>query len=173
MRQQLFILLISTLAFSSCKGKKPGQHQGESDSVVYFPFQPVHSNETEKGKDALARIVLDVWRNYETGNVVAQKKNFADSVRIIFPDKILDGTRDMVIQQLQSKRTGYSNMQCFVYSWKAVHVADTNEDLVWVWGLYDGTTTKGERDYAIVHEIWRFDRNGKIRELEQFRTHPH
>ena len=56
---------------------------------------------------------------------------------------------------------------------KTLNIKDTNEDEVYVWGLQDGTKLNRERDYSMVHEVWRFDKNGKIKEMEQYRTHPH
>jgi hypothetical protein len=151
---------------------------GDPDSVqapdsVYYPIAPVHSNEFEKGQPQHAMRVLQVWRQYETGNVKKESASFSDSIRFILPDVVWNGKKDSVLSLYQKRREGYSNMQSFVYSWMPVHVSDEGDDMVWVWGLYDGTRKNGQRDYAIVHEVWRFDRNGKIKELEQFRTHPH
>jgi len=99
--------------------------------------------------------------------------DFADSIRIILPSTIFSGSKSSVLQALQKQRAGYNNMQCFIQSWLPVRVRDKEEDLVWVWGIYDGTKTNGDRDYRMVHEIWRFNKQGRIREMEQFQTHPH
>ena len=143
------------------------------DSPVYYPYAPVHSNIFNTGNEILARNVLDIWRQYETGNMKTNNLFLADSLRFILPERILIGSKDSVLRWYQNKRERFSDMQCFVYSWLPVHKTDTREDLVYVWGLYDGTLKNGDRDYAMVHEIWRFDQNGRIKEMEQFRTHPH
>lgn len=167
-----FLFLISILL--SCKDRQPRMEKGkERPENVYYPFAPIYSNNFEKGDPQNAEKVLQVWRQYETGRVSHTAKLFADSIRLILPDKILLGKKDSILKLYEGKRNGYSNMQSFVYSWMPVHVKDKNEDMVFVWGLYDGTKLNGDRDYAMVHEIWRFDNNGKIKELEQFRTHPH
>ncbi len=165
---------IGIICLLSCNGKQESIAEEKwKTQNVYFPFAPIYSNNFEKGDPKKAEMVLQVWRQYETGRVSQTGKYFADSIRFILPDQILIGKKDSILRLYENKRTGYSNMQCFIYSWMPVHVEDKNENMVFVWGLYDGTKLNGDRDYALVHEIWRFDHNGKIKELEQFRTHPH
>jgi hypothetical protein len=169
---KLWYLLI-VLFLLACNNSAPKNKSSLPDSPVYFPYSPVKSNSFDKGNDHYAKNVLDVWRQYETGNLTTIKKFFADSLRLILPDQILKGNKDSVISLYQKRRNGYSDMQCFIWSWLPVHRSDTKEDVVYVWGLYDGTKKNGDRDYALVHEIWRFDSHGKIREMEQFRTQAH
>jgi hypothetical protein len=169
---KLWYLLFAVFIFA-CNNSATKSKTSSPDSPVYFPYAPVKSNSFEKGSDHNAKNVLDIWRQYETGNLNAAKKFFADSIRLILPDQIFEGSKDLVIQQYQKRRETFSDVQCFVWSWLPVHTTDTKENIVYVWGLYDATKKNGDRDYAMVHEIWRFDKKGKIKEMEQFRTHPH
>jgi hypothetical protein len=167
-----WILFIACFVIS-CNNSSNQSPILSKDSPVYFPYAPVHSNEFGKGNEHHAGKVLDIWRQYETGYLRMNNQSLADSVRFILPDRILTGDKDSVLRWYQEKREGFSDMQCFVYSWLPIHKTDTREDLVYVWGLYDGTLKNGDRDYSMVHEIWRFDKKGRIKEMEQFRTHPH
>ena len=167
-----WILLVACFSFA-CKNSSEKNKIPPKDSPVYYPYAPVHSNEFEKGNEKNAKKVLEIWRQYETGNILKNQQIFADSIRLILPDLILKGGREAVLLQYQKRRDALSDLQCFVYAWLPVHTRDTGEDLVYIWGLYDGTRKNGDRDYARVHEIWRFDKEGKITEMEQFRTHPH
>ena len=169
---KLWIFFIAFLG-CACNNNSATNKIISKDSPVYYPYTAVHSNSFDKGNEQLSKNVLDIWRQYETGKLFATEKLFADSLRLILPDRIIEGSREQVIAQYQKRRDAFSDMQCFVYSWMPVHRADTKEDLVFVWGLYDGTKKNGDRDYAQVHEIWRFDKEGKIKEMEQFITHPH
>jgi len=166
--------IIFVVSFTvACNNNSPQNRVTSKDSPVYYPYIATQSNNFEKGNEHLAKKVLEIWRQYETGKLITTEKYFSDNVRLILPDKMMEGNRDSVMMLYQKRRDGFSNMQCFVYSWMPVHTADTKENIVFVWGLYDGTRKNGDRDYAQVHEIWRFDKKGKIREMEQFLTHPH
>jgi hypothetical protein len=165
--------LICLFIISACSNNKTKPIVAEKDTVVYYPYAPVYSTEFEKGKSEFARNVLRVWRQYENGNVLNERASFADSIRLILWDDILTGKRDSVLTLLKKRRDNYSDMQCFVNSWMPVHVKDEDDDVVFVWGLQDGTKNNGDRDYSMIHEVWRLDKKGKIKELEQYRTHPH
>lgn len=169
--RNLSILIVCVFVLSC------NQHSAISDSPsrdsVYFPFAPIYSNAFEKGNDSLAFKVLSVWRAFENGDVRKMGAVCSDSLRIILPEQIFTGEKDSVLEAFDAYRKTFGTMQCFIYSWMPVHVRDQNDDLVFVWGLYDGTKPNGDRDYSLVHETWRFDQQGRIREMEQFRTHPH
>ena len=161
------------LMLAACDDKNAGPAKPARDSTVYFPYVPVNSNSYEKGRDLNAKIVLQVWKQFETGNVSNEAAHFADSLRIILPHKIYQGTKDSVLNMYRKEREKYQTMQCFVHSWMPVRMQEEGDEMVYLWGLYDGTLKNGDRDYKLVHEIWRFDKNGRIREMEQFKTHPH
>ena len=169
---KLWTFLVAFLAFA-CNNKSPKNRIVSVDSPVYYPYTAIKSNSFEKGNEHYAKNVLDIWRQYETGKLITIEKFFSERVRLILPDKIFEGSRDSIITLYQKRRDGFSDMQCFVYSWMPVLTVDTKQDIVFVWGLYVGTRKNGDRDYAQVHEIWRFDKKGKITEMEQFLTHPH
>src|SRR5688572_2132222 len=84
------------------------------DSPVFYPYAPVYSNEFGKGNELNARNVLEIWRQYETGNIRTNNQFLADSIRFILPERILTGTKDSVLRWYQNKREGFSDLQCFV-----------------------------------------------------------
>lgn len=170
---RIWLFIFSLMILTGCKNGQRERTRSSSDTAVYYPFAPIYSNEFDPGKPEYARMVLQVWRQYETGSMKPEWKSFADTIRLILPDKILHGHKDSILQLYQQRRDRYINMQCFISSWLPVHFTDEGDDVVYVWGIYDGTFANGDRDYAMVHEIWRFNKDGKISELEQFRTHPH
>jgi len=170
MNRFLFAVLIF---ITSCSDGIKGQDSPLRDTSVYYPFAPTYSNEFERGNSVYALKAIKFWRQFERGALDTVSADFADSIRIILPDLVLTGSKESVLQKVQQRRRGYDNMQSFIQSWLPVRVRDKGEDLVWVWGIYDGTRINGDRDYKMVHEIWRFNSEGRIREMEQFQTHPH
>lgn len=143
------------------------------DSPVYYPYHAIYTEEFEKGKSAQTRIVLEIWKEIENGDFSNQSDKFSDSLKIILPDEILEGNKAEVLNKMKKRRSRYSDVQCYLDAWMPVKAKDTGEDLVFIWGRQDCTIEKGKRDYLVLHEIWRFDRNGKIRQMDQYLTHPH
>lgn len=170
MKKILIGLMIVTIA--ACSNSKQKQNAAGQDTTIYYPYVPSYS-ELEKGKPAYAKTVLEVWRAYETGNILSAAKKFSDSLTLIFKDAIFSGRRDSILQLFQKRRDEYLTVQSYVDSWMPVRAKDANSDEVLVWGRLDCTTGKGKRDYLVVHEIWRLDASGKIYEMDQYITYPH
>jgi hypothetical protein len=165
----IFWMMISLVA---CSNNKQKLTAGGQDTVIYYPYTPIYS-ELEKGKPSYAKTVLDVWRAYETGSILSTAKKFSDSLKLIFEDTIFWGKRDSILSLFQQRRNAYTDVQAYVDSWLPVHAKEANTDLVFIWGRLDCTTKNKKRDYLVVHEIWKFDTSGKIREMAQYLTHPH
>lgn len=165
------ILIFSIILFA-CSNNKQKIISSAQDTTIYYPYSPVYS-ELEKGKPSCAKAVLDVWRAYETGNVSSAAKNFSDSITLIFSDHIFTGGRDSILKIFQNRRGAYASVQSFVDTWLPVHAAKDNRDLVLVWGKLICATNDGKEDYIVLHEVWKFDGSGKIREMVQYTTHPH
>jgi hypothetical protein len=172
--KQILSVLILLLTASACTSKRESKEPvyQAGDSTIYYPYSPVYASEFEPGRSLYAKMVLDIWKQYETGDVTHSAKSFSDSVLIILPDKTFRGRRDSALSFLKKRRQVYVEVQCFIDAWMPVHVKDVGDDLVFLWGRQDCTAKNGKRDYLVVHEIWRFDKKGKIRSLQQYYTRP-
>lgn len=155
------------LVLAGCSGKPKPPQLISSDTAVYFPYAPTYSR-LEQGKPELAKKVMDVWRAFETGNLSTTANNFAAHVTLVFPGRILDGSRDSVLQLYQQWRDEYSGVQTYVDSWMPAYATDKNEDLVFMWGRQTKLAKNGRKEFVVLHEMWRFDKQGKITKMEQY-----
>ena len=142
------------------------------DSILY-PYSPVYTDTFQKGKALNSCKVLEIWKEFESGDVRHRAGYFSDTITLVFPDQFLRGAKDTVLGSFQKRRNQFENVQCYIDSWIPVYVPDRNEDLVFLWGRQDGSYTGKKRVYRILHEIWRFDTSGKIKRMEQYSTHPY
>ena len=168
--KKIFLPLLTLLA--ACQSPAPAPKPQTDDSLLY-PYSPVYSNSYRPATGKLAQAVLNFWKEYETGDVLHTAGSFADSIVFILPDTILKGSNASVLEAFKRKRSTYTDMQCYVDSWMPLQETSRSDELVFLWGRQDGTSKGGKRIYRVLHEIWRFDRKGKIIQLEQYETHPH
>jgi hypothetical protein len=161
-----------TLA-SSCSHQTSAGKPSAGDSVIYYPYDPVYTDSFSQGKKQYALTVLQLWKEWETGDLRRRSADFADSIAFILPDTIFRGKKEVVLENFQKRRQVYSDMQCYVDAWLPRRAAATGDELVFVWGRQDGTNQKGRRDYLVLHEVWRFDAGGRIAQLTQYLTHAH
>lgn len=165
----LFLLILTTAA---CTNSAKPTIIAKKDTTLYYPYDAIYS-ELEHGNPVNAQKVLEVWRFYETGNMQSTGKYFSDSLTLIFLDNIYSGKRDSILNIWQKRRDRYYGVQSYVDTWLPVHAKQTGEDMVLLWGRQDCATKDGQRPYLILHEIWRFDKAGKIRSVDQYLTHPY
>lgn len=166
------IIMITAFFWVSCSHQTGPASTEKKDSAIYYPYTPIYS-EFEPGNPLYSKKVLEIWRQFETGSLFSVAGYFADSLTLVFKDHIYNGARDSVLAIFKKRRDVYSDVQCYIDSWMPVHAKQTNDDLVLLWGRQDCTKEKNKsRDYLVVHEVWRFDKKGKVRAMLQYLTHP-
>lgn len=167
----LLLILFPMLGCRNHNGTSKTVSQG--DSILYYPYAPVFASGFDKGRAAYALRVLQLWKELENGDLRHRITEFSDSLRFILPEKILEGKKEDVLAQFQKRRQQFAQVQYYVDAWLPVKAEGSGEQLVYLWGRQDCTRSPGKREYFVLHEIWRFSPEGKIRELRQYLTHPH
>lgn len=159
--------LIAAAVLTACSGKSKPVQLVSSDTAVYYPYAPTYSR-LEPGKPVLTKSVMEVWRAFETGNLSTVSNKFAPHVTLVFPGRILDGSRDSVLNLYQQVRDEYSGVQSYVDSWMPAYAVDKNEDLVFIWGHQSKLKKDGKKETMVMHEMWRFNKQGQITKMEQY-----
>ena len=166
------LAVISFSALSSCNRNSQKPPSGNAnDTVLYYPYAPVYANGFQKGDPEHAQKVLAIWKELESGDLIHRSGYFADSISIILPDRIMRGKKDSILRMMRKRWETYSDVQCYIDAWLSVHPNNRKEELVLLWGRQDLTEKNGKREYQVLHEIWRFNTQGKIISWEQYQTH--
>jgi hypothetical protein len=136
---------------------------------VSYPYEIGYSAKFEIGDVQQAKKILDVWKDYDNGDVMAHKEYFADSVELHFPDGgMMHSVRDSVLAATNTWRKGYSDVHSRVDAVIPLKSVDKNENWVTVWGT-EIHTMKGKTDSMDLQETWRFNKDGKIDFLLQYK----
>ena len=172
--KKIAFVTICFLLVAACANHPAHKEAGAvKDSLIYYPYSPVYSGSFKKGSDINALHVLQIWKEWETGDLLHSSGKFADSISIILPDRIMNGRKDSLLTMMKKRREAFAGLQSYVDAWLAVKPVEKNEELVLLWGRQDFTRKDGSRDYRMIHEIWRFDPQGRITSWEQYQTHPY
>src|SRR5215208_2659724 len=140
--EKKIVFFAASIIIAGCGGKIAEQSKSKQDTVLYYPYDAIYSAGFEPGKSIYLKEVLEIWRQYETGNLSDKSGSFADTIRIILPDAILYGQKDSVLSLFKKRRSIYSDVQSYVDAWMPVKAKETNEDLVFIWGRQDCTGKK-------------------------------
>jgi hypothetical protein len=167
--------LIFTISYflSSCGDNSsttgtPGRN--EETQNVYYPYSPRMDIDATAGNNQKAAKVLSAWQGYIAGNIRNYKNIFADEISMIFPDTKISGSRDSILELFQKRIQHLSTLQPHFNFWHPVYEAEKNEDWVLLWLNEEGTLHNKQINSQSVHQIWKFNTDDKIYELQEFRS---
>jgi uncharacterized lipoprotein NlpE involved in copper resistance len=162
----LTAILLTLLGCDNNQEIKPAKKN--LSKKVHFPYSSSESTQFEIGEDEHVKTVLDIWRAFETGNLLRLKESFAPTVTFLFPDIHMHGSRDSILQLLQEKRSQLTNVQTEIYGWVPLQTTDTKQSFVFLWASRSTTTVNGQIRNEGLIERWKFDDKGKIEGVDHY-----
>src|SRR4051812_3362415 len=166
-----FLLSAAFIGLLACRhnpNTSPHVVTEPSDSGIYYPYSPIYSGGFKTGNYKYLKIVTEIWKEFENGDITRKASDFADSVTIVYPDRILNGKTDSILRAVKKTRDKYLSVQSFIYSWMPARAKDHDDDWVFIWGRQELTDKGGKMKTAEVHEIWQFNKKGKIIQMQQY-----
>ena len=163
----LYILFL----FVSCKNQSAYTEIPDlvQDSI-YYPYSPSYTGGYRLGNNKKLKIVADIWKEFENGDIRKTADDFADEINYVTPTLVIRGKKDSVLTEVKKIRDSYKSLQTFVYSWMPVKSSEQNEDWVFIWGKQVITDKEDKMQILEIHEIWQFNDDGKIKYVQQYNT---
>ena len=175
---KIFITLLLCSFLFACtsgedKAKVDSMATNSSDSTkkeaVNYPYTIDYSSNFEIGDNRQAKTILDIWKDWDDGNLSNSKAHFADSVEMHFADgNIMHTTVDSVMAQSQKYRDQFSKVVSSISAVIPLRSTDKNENWVAVWGTERDTHKDGKVDSFHLQEVWRFNKDNKVNLLYQY-----
>lgn len=130
-------------------------------------YTPTYSSQFAFGSQALAKRVMDLYKDYET-NKFAISDAFADSVAIVMPDGLMVmGPKEVGTTFQKGRNTAPADLKFNIHAVIPLRSTDKDEDWVVVWGDAGAEPGKSETMTGFNH-IWRFDKAGKVAYMRIF-----
>lgn len=172
------ILLFAWLPFfAACNSKDSAKSESNTTASemaakkIQSPYEILYSSQFTMDDPQNAETVLQLWKDWDNGNLSAHKDKIADSMQIYFSDgSVLHNSRDSLLASVQSYRDIYSASASQVDAVMAVKSTDKNENWVLIWGMEKNTDKNGKTDSSHIQETWRFNKDGKADLMYQFRA---
>lgn len=168
--------LIAVVALVSCNGGAPTTSTtsitDSSKKEVSYPYPISYSSQFEFIDPAKGKMVLDIWKDYDSNNLDNAKEKFADTVTMIFPEfSMMHASRDSIIAAAKSGRGAYTSVVSKVDVVMSVRSTDKKGDWVLIWGDETHTGKNGKTDSVALHEVWGLNKAGKIEFMQQYASH--
>lgn len=153
-------------------GPGPSVTDSVNTDSINYPYTASYADQFSMGNLRHAQTVLNVWKNWDSGNMSQSNDAFADSVTMVFADgSTLKGNRDSVLKVSQQYRDSYDTISSNLEAVVPLMVDEKNESWVSVWGT-EVTTKNGKKDSMKLHETWRLNNAGKIYHVQQYSAKP-
>ncbi len=174
--KKIFVFLASAAMVAACNSNEPAKTDTMAPAkdstmpAINSPYAIGYSSQFAMDEPKNAETVLNLWKVWDAGDLTAAKDMFADSVELHFADgSMLHSVRDSIIASAQSFRNTFSSSVSSVDAVMAVKSTDKNENWALIWGKEVDTDKKGKVDSFYLQETWRFNKDGKVDRMYQFK----
>lgn len=133
-----------------------------------FPYQPTYSSSFEIGDPAQARMVLELWKDYDENALDRHASWFADTAVIYLASGEVVRGLDSMLAGVKKYRSSIAKVKTTLHAWVSLRSTDRKENWVALWATEEDTSKDGTTTAVSLHEIWRINRAGKIDEIRQY-----
>ncbi len=149
-----------------------GADSTKMDSTSY-PYTADYSHNFEIGSTKNSTTLLQVYKDWDNNTLGNSKNSFADIDTMIFSDgTMFAGSRDSFFTIANQMRAQMGTVVDSVHAWVPLKSKDKNEDWVLIWAREIATNAAGKKTAKELHEVWRFDKDGKINLVYQYEQQP-
>ncbi|HET7899466.1 MAG TPA: hypothetical protein VFL47_17385, partial [Flavisolibacter sp.] len=131
-------------------------------------YKPTYSGQFVPGNQVYATLVLQAWKNYEINMLDEVRGMLADTLTAVMGDGTVLKGKENFLNAIKAYRNSYSLLKVNVAAWLPTKSIDLNKETVCIWGLEDGTKTDGTAMRVAVHEVWFFNKDGKVDFFRQY-----
>lgn len=166
-----FIFLIVFAACHSSTSTTPENAAVIADTAkkaVTYPYAINYSTQFEFADAEKGKTILDIWKDFDNNTLDNSKDKFADTVTLKFPGFTMRASRDSAIASTKSYRASFTAVVSSVDVVMSLRSTDQKADWVAVWGKEIHTSKKNLKDSVEIHELWGFNKDGKIESMEQY-----
>jgi hypothetical protein len=143
----------------------------QTDQNVQYAY-PVMFSKFKIGDANHAKMLLEIWKDWDNGNVSTHKDYFADNLSMFVADgPPMMGKRDSVLASAQAFRNSLGSVQSSVDAIVPLYNIDSSQNFVAVWGL-ERHTINGKTDSVYLQEVWRLNKDNKFDLMYQFNSVP-
>jgi hypothetical protein len=121
-----------------------------------YPYKASYSSKFKMGSNDLAKMVLDLYKGYETSDF-SKESWFADTVVAQLPNGQVIQGREQVISTFKKEREGEGDVTFDMQAIIPLTSTDRNENWVALWG--SSQTSQGKSEFQA---IWRINKDKKV-----------
>ena len=154
------------------KGKSKGAMQTSMPESGGLPYTAMYSSKFQMGNAKYSQMVLNAWKAYDDNQLDNMADMISDTVTAIMPDGSVMKGKDNLLNGIKAYRGGFTAAKSSVDAWVPIKSTDKGDDLVCIWGNETDTKSDGTIQKVDLHEVWAFNKDGKLIYFRQFAAQP-
>lgn len=172
MKKTLVLAAIAaTFSCNNATETKNTKEASQPNDEVTYAYPVNYSSKFEMGDPKNAQKVSELWKAFDDNKLMETKDNFADSISMEFPGMTMSGKRDTIIANIVGYRSSFASVESkldAIFSTRSID-KDSSGNWICIWGSEKTVTKDNKVDSAKIHEIWHFNKDGKIDIMSQYR----
>ncbi len=133
------------------------------------PYTARYSSNFVMGNPAYTAMVVDMWKDWDD-NAFERHDYYADSLMMVLPDGTVMKGKTANMEGAKQFRSTLKSSNSTIETMLPFRSADKNEDWVAIWGTETNTWPDGKVEKRDIHELWRFNKDGKVDMMRQFQA---
>lgn len=143
----------------------------QTNNATDLPYKVNYSASFKIGNQKYAKMIVDLWKAWDD-NALSRYNYFADSVIGYFADgSVVKGKQKFEASSMQY-RNSFSSVKSTIHAYVPLWSEDRKEDIVCMWGGDESTKKDGTVEKNEIHEVWFFNKDGKITMVRQWMSKP-
>lgn len=164
-----FALLAGTMVLSAAWAqtdttKKKDKMQADQPTS----YTATYSSKFEIGNSAYPKIITGIWKDWDDNALDRSAKMFADTVAMYTADGTMLKGKDLNLAEAKKYRSQFTTVKSTIQAIISLKSTDRNEDWVAIWGIEESSDKDGKISQTALHEIWKFNKDGKIDVMRQY-----
>ncbi|WP_026897920.1 cytochrome c family protein [Daejeonella oryzae] len=164
----LGIFLSSPAQAQDAKNKAQDKVKNTDSAMQDLPYSATYSSKFEMGDPAKAQLILHLWKDWDDNALERHSNLFADTVTMNLSDGSVIKGKDQNLSAAKEYRSTLLSAKSTVNAYMSLRSVDKNENWVAIWGVEEDTHKDGKKTMSTLHEIWKFNKDGKIDWMRQF-----
>lgn len=170
----LFSFCISTSVAQEVKVKEDKvkmKDKGDSKTggISTGSFKANYSSNFQMGNAAHVQKIMDMWQDWDD-NMLDRHDYAADTITMYFSDGGSTKGKAENFAEGKKYRSRFASVKTDLHAVVPLRSNDRNEDIVAVWGLETNTLPDGTVEKNEIHEVWFFNKDGKISSMRQWQA---
>lgn len=162
-----FVMVLLSLFNADASAQNSKSKSSEKNNALYTA---TYASDLRMGNADYSTMILELWKDWDN-NTFEQHDYFADTVKMYFPDGSMVSGKKAAMEGAIAYRKMLKDVKSMVHAYASLYSKEKNETAVCIWGMETNTMADGKVEKKDLHEVWFFNKDGKISTVRQWEAH--